>query len=233
MVLYNGRPHVFYYDSTDDTLRHAYYNGVAWAFEILDGNGGPNGRVVSNVGEYGATILYNGRPHVFYHADALNSLRHAYYNGTTWAFETLDGVNGRINATVGVEQRRTILYNGRPHAFYYDANNGNLRHAYYNGSAWGFETLDGAGGSKRPHQRRRRPVERGASSTTDVPGSSATTTRTGTSVSRTTTVPRGGSRLSTEPAEQTAAFSTALWASSTRAGPLQRAPPRLSDLGHR
>ncbi len=149
VVLYNGRPHVFYYDSTDDTLRHAYYNGVAWAFEILDGNGGPNGRVVSNVGEYGATILYNGRPHVFYHADALNSLRHAYYNGTTWAFETLDGVggpNGRINATVGVDNA-AILYNGRPHAFYYDANNGNLRHAYYNGSAWGFETLDGAGGA--------------------------------------------------------------------------------------
>ncbi|MCZ7531774.1 MAG: hypothetical protein M5U31_16425 [Acidimicrobiia bacterium] len=217
VVLYNGRPHVFYYNSTNDTLRHAYYNGWAWIFETLDGAGGPNGRVSSDVGEYGAVILYNGRPHVFYHADALNSLRHAYYNGSAWIFETLDGQggpNGRINATVGIDNA-ALLYNGRPHLFYYDANNGNLRHAYYNGSAWGFRD------ARRPTDpdpmvastptsawRTRR------SSTTAALGSSTTTTRTGTCATPTTTVRRGASRGSTEPVEPTVA-PTSLSACST------------------
>ncbi|MCZ7531766.1 MAG: hypothetical protein M5U31_16385 [Acidimicrobiia bacterium] len=35
-----------------------------------------------------------------------------------------------------------LLYNGRPHVFYWDQNSGGLRHAYDNGQFWAFETLD-------------------------------------------------------------------------------------------
>ncbi len=149
VVLYNGRPHVFYWDSTKGDLRHAYYNGAAWAFETLDGNGGANGRLDANVGIFSEALLYNGRPHVFYYTNTAGDLRHAYYNGFTWIFETLDGdggANGRVDAAVG-EYSAALLYNGRPHVFYRNDSNKQLRHAYYNGSAWGFETLDGNGGS--------------------------------------------------------------------------------------
>ncbi|MCZ7531770.1 MAG: hypothetical protein M5U31_16405 [Acidimicrobiia bacterium] len=110
--------------------------------------GGTNGRVNSYVGRFTAAVLYNGRPHVFYYSQATGDLRHGYWNGIAWAFETLDGAGGgggRVNADVG-EYNAVMLYNGRPHLFYYDASDGNLRHGYWNGIAWAFETLDGAGG---------------------------------------------------------------------------------------
>ncbi len=146
-VLYNGRPHVFYYDVNNGNLRHAYYNGVSWAFESLDGAGGPNGRLNGNVGEYTVALLYQGRPHVFYRDITNKDLRHGYWNGVFWDFETLDGhmngPNGRIDADVQNGNGSVIVYNLRPHVFYKDGTNGNLRHAYYNGSVWVFETLDG------------------------------------------------------------------------------------------
>ena len=147
-ILYNGGPHVFYYDATDNALRHAYWNGSFWAFETLDGNGGPGGRTTNDVGLYNAAILYNSRPHVFYQDQTDGNLRHTYWNGVAWAFETLDGAGGaggRINSILG-SNTSVVLYNGRPHVFYLDESDGNLRHAYYNGVAWAFETLDGAGG---------------------------------------------------------------------------------------
>ncbi|MCZ7531763.1 MAG: hypothetical protein M5U31_16370 [Acidimicrobiia bacterium] len=153
-MVYNGRPHVFYYDETDGDLRHAYYNGVAWAFEVLDGAGGGGGRTNHYVGEGTTVLLYNNRPHVFYYDDTDGSLRHAYYNGVAWAFETLDG-NGSVRPghttnDVG-DESSAVVYNGRPHVFYYDDTDASLRHAYYNGVAWAFETLDGSGSARPGH----------------------------------------------------------------------------------
>jgi len=147
-LLYNGRPHVFYWDGSTGDLRHTYWNGIAWAFETLDGAGGGNGRIDATVGEYSSAVVYNGRPHVFYWDDAGN-LRHAYYNGITWAFETLDGpgstLPGHTNNDVG-RGTSTVLFGGRPHVFYHDDQAGTLRHAWWNGIAWSFEVLDGLGG---------------------------------------------------------------------------------------
>ncbi|MEZ5171424.1 MAG: hypothetical protein R3A49_11855 [Acidimicrobiia bacterium] len=147
-VLYNGRPHVFYDDETDHALRHAYWNGVAWAFETLDGNGGGGGRTTNDVGAQPSVMLYNGRPHLFYPDGDDNSLRHGYYNGVAWAFEVLDGLGGPHGRTTNIvgSYPAPLLYNGRPHVFYYDGTVAALRHAYWNGSFWAFETLDGPGG---------------------------------------------------------------------------------------
>ncbi len=147
-VIYNGRPHVFYHDDDNGDLRHATYNGAAWFFEALDGAGGPNGRLNTNLGEYNAVVLYNGQMHVFYRHATNGWLRHAYGNGVAWGFETLDGNgggNGRVVSNVGF-YNSAILYNGRPHVFYYDFNGKELRHGYWNGVAWAFEILDGNGG---------------------------------------------------------------------------------------
>ncbi len=65
--------------------------------------------------------------------------------GCGWQFEVVDGAGGgggRTTADVGSD----VAMVGS-HAFYYDADNGNLRHAYYTVAGWQHEVLDGAGGS--------------------------------------------------------------------------------------
>ncbi|MCZ7531765.1 MAG: hypothetical protein M5U31_16380 [Acidimicrobiia bacterium] len=148
-VLYNGRPHVFYYDATDGALRHAYYNGVTWAFETLDGIGGP---AVAPTTTSGCSTPSCSTPVARTSSTTTTGggdLRHGYWNGQFWAFETLDGSggpNGRTPNDVG-QYSSVVLYGGRPHVFYYDQNfGGTLRHGYWNGQFWAFEVLDGNGG---------------------------------------------------------------------------------------
>ncbi|MCZ7531775.1 MAG: hypothetical protein M5U31_16430 [Acidimicrobiia bacterium] len=170
-IIYNGNPHVFYKDSDNKALRHAYWNGFAWVFENLDGAGSVlPGHSEADTGWQPSVILCNGRPHVFYHDDDADSLRHAYWNGVSWAFETLDGdggPNGRTTSDAG-SFSASMLYNNRPHVFYRESDNRLLRHAYYNGSAWAFETLDGERRSQRTHEQPGRtrcvggPLQRGA-----------------------------------------------------------------------
>ena len=52
---------------------------MSWSFEILDGVGGVNGRIDSEVGRSPAAILYNGWPHIFYSDSGHGNLRHAWW----------------------------------------------------------------------------------------------------------------------------------------------------------
>ncbi|MEZ5171426.1 MAG: hypothetical protein R3A49_11865 [Acidimicrobiia bacterium] len=203
-VVYNGRPHVFYYDYVDETLRHAYHNGSFWAFETLDGNGGgagrvnsavgfnptatvsgnrlrvfyydidakalrhayyvpgggwgfetldgnggPNGRTIADVGRFGAALDYRGRPQVFYYDFTNGLLRRGEWTGHTWIFENFDGdfngARGRISADVGDVTNATAVYDWVPHVFYWDRTDGYLRHGYWDGANWQRETIDGNG----------------------------------------------------------------------------------------
>jgi len=149
VTIYGGQPHVWYYDGTAGDLRHAWWNGAAWSFETLDGNGGAGGRTTNIVGLYNAVTIYGGQPHVWYYDFSAGDLRHAWWNGTAWSFETLDGdggAGGRTTNDVGRDNAVTI-YGGQPHVWYWDNSQGDLRHAWWNGAAWSFETLDGAGGA--------------------------------------------------------------------------------------
>lgn len=134
-----GQLHVFYYDATFGDLRHAWYGLGTWSFESLDGFTGPHGRTNGDVGLESAAIDFGGTPQVFYRetVDPTRSrLRHAWWTGQFWGFETLDfGTNtGRFNtATVGT---------GQPHVFSYTGSN--LRHGWWNGVQWSFENLDGS-----------------------------------------------------------------------------------------
>ena len=152
VTLYRGQPHVFYYDATNTDLRHAWWNGARWSVETLDGSGSVSpGSTTNNVGQFTSVVSYLGQPHVFYYDATAKNLRHAWWDGARWHFEALDGLNvgggsGRLNADVG-QYSSAILYTGQPHAWYYDVANGDLRHAWWTGSGWAFETLDGAGPS--------------------------------------------------------------------------------------
>lgn len=147
-LIYGGRPHVFYYDASNGNLRHAWWTGTRWGFEVLDGSASAvaSGRSTGDVGETPAVSTYGIQVHVYSHDVSNGDLRHAWWDGTHWSSETLDGNtvdgSGRRNADVGRDVA-VALFAGTPHAWYYDATNGDLRHGWWTGRQWRFETLDG------------------------------------------------------------------------------------------
>ena len=102
---------------------------------------------------------YNGMPHVFYLEDWCNGpLRHGWWDGSRWHFETLDGAGGargRVKAAV-CGPISVVLYDGVPHVFYSAADatgHAYLRHTWYGLGGWNFEascteTEDGTGGRR-------------------------------------------------------------------------------------
>ena len=152
-VMYQGGAHLFYRDDDTGDLRHTWQNvaadwrGPYWLTETLDGESTVNGRTTHDVvGNDGATVtLVGGLPHLFYEDTTTKDLRHAWWTGSVWGFETLDGdrsaASGRVSGAVGDSPSVTVL-GGVPHVFY-GYNGGGLRHAWLAGT-WGYETLDGS-----------------------------------------------------------------------------------------
>jgi len=114
---------------------------------VLDGRGGASGRTTHAIGRDTANAVSEGDLFVFSYDATSGDLRMGR-RSDRWRFRTLDGAggtNGRVSADVGSDVA-AAPYGGSLHVFYYDATGGNLRHASFDGTAWGFETLDGAGG---------------------------------------------------------------------------------------
>ncbi len=166
----NGTLHVWYgkLDNRGGTvLGHAWsveghetfgvLNRNAWVYDtwrtqVLDGNGGTRGRILSDdLGTGGVSVATAGAnheyPHVFYTDVARQMLRHAWWNGAEWTFETLDGdyasSDGRTSGYTGFAPAAVNL-NGVLHVFYSNLATG-LRHAWFPGVHWGYEPLDGSG----------------------------------------------------------------------------------------
>ena len=145
----DGVVHIFYRDATSKDLRHAWGSGTSWSREVLDGNGGSGGRISGDVGTDVSAVVQNGTIHVFYRAVGNGNLRYASWSGSAWTFETLDGAStsgGRVDADVGVGTS-AFLFNNAVNVTYFNATAGDLRRAVLDGSAWTFETVDGAGGA--------------------------------------------------------------------------------------
>lgn len=143
-AVFEGAPHVFFYDASAGTLRHGWKVGASWQFEILDGAGGPTGRTGNAVGQDLAVVPFAGALHAFYYDGTSGNLRHAWYAGG-WSFETLDGASGaagRRDVDLG-QYNAALVHQGELHVFSHDVTNGDLRHEWYAGGAWHFETLDG------------------------------------------------------------------------------------------
>lgn len=151
-IEFNGQFYVFHHDANYGDLRVAWTAPTAsgWLFDILDGNGGTSGRTTNNVGMGVKAVIYNTQLHVFYYDGTEGALRHAVSaDGTSWAFETLDGiggVGGRTSGNVG-QTPTVVVYGTSLQLFYYDADLMNLRHSWFDGAAWYFEYLDGDIGS--------------------------------------------------------------------------------------
>lgn len=147
VITYNGQLQLFYYDTSSQALRHAWWDGDSWKFEHLDGTKESVSGKDINVGNSQVQgVAVHGRDLQIVYYDATNTaLRHSWWNGKKWSFEHLDGTSGSVsgkNISVG-ENPSIVSWKGQVQSFYYDATNKALRHAWWTGREWKFETLNG------------------------------------------------------------------------------------------
>ena len=154
-TLLGAQPALFYYDASDASLRYARLTGSGWRFETLDGAGSTlAGHSVDRVGSAVSVTQMNGNAQVYYYDATRTSLRHAFWTGSGWAFETLDGpgsvISGHDTDQVGSTVSVTEMPGG-PQVYYADGTADSLRHAWWTPAGWQFETLDGPGSTMAGH----------------------------------------------------------------------------------
>jgi hypothetical protein len=148
-AVFQGDVFVFSSDTTSSDLRVGRRSD-RWRFRMLDGAGGVGGRIAANVGSDVAAATFGDALHAFYRDDTHGDLRHAWFDGTSWRFETLDGAGGadrRTNADVGTSISAQV-FRGSLLVFYVDRSRTNIRRARLSSDRWAFSTLDGAGGAR-------------------------------------------------------------------------------------
>jgi hypothetical protein len=104
-----------------------------WSIGTAAANGG---------GDYAcADVDSDDRPHISYHGIGGMTLMHAWWNGSTWATETVDGTALSIHPWTCVVVDST----DRPHicySAYWAGPKYELRHARWDGSSWLFDTVE-------------------------------------------------------------------------------------------
>ncbi|MEO0299695.1 MAG: hypothetical protein ABIM58_02825, partial [candidate division WOR-3 bacterium] len=109
-------------------------NGLTWQTQVVDATG--------NVGKYTSIKIDNqNRYYISYYDSTNGDLKFAYYDGSIWKIETVDG----LLSDVGKWSSISLDLNNRPHISYYDVSNRDLKYAYYNGLFWVIETVDNIG----------------------------------------------------------------------------------------
>jgi len=145
-----GNANAWYLDRATGTLRHAWWTGAVWQFENLDGPGtsGP-GRTHDKLRGDVVAATPGGVVNVWYFDAHTNALRHAWWTGSVWQFEKLDGPGstgaGRTRQPLAGPLAVAVPSSGEPNLWYLDKTTGALRHAWWTGAVWQFETLDGPG----------------------------------------------------------------------------------------
>lgn len=147
-----GHPHIAYceYDFAEGylaELRYAYYNGSSWEIQVLD--------AVGNKGDFpmicAPSLLLDeqGHPHLAYNTyfgPVTSDLKYMWYDGTFWWWQIVDRGLGEWGGSVSM----ALDTEGYPHiAYHRDAadygSEGTLHYAFYNGSTWVTQTVDGSG----------------------------------------------------------------------------------------
>jgi hypothetical protein len=132
-----GRPHISYYDSSNDNLKYAFSDGTTWHVEVVDSAG--------DVGGWCAIALDTaGRPRIAY-LDATNAdLKYAAFDGSAWHFQVVESAG-----QVGWHASLVLDAQDRPHVTYYLAISGSygndLHYAYLSGTVWLTTTVDTGG----------------------------------------------------------------------------------------
>lgn len=134
-------PHVSYYDGGARDLKYARWADGVWMTQTVDSGG--------IVGEYNALALGgDGYPRISYYDATSDSLKYAWFDGTSWLSETVDSGLGLGGSGAGGGHTSLALDGeDRPHISYYDANDGDLKYAWYNSTTWMTQTVDRALGN--------------------------------------------------------------------------------------
>jgi hypothetical protein len=167
VIVYKGQLHVFATERISDPsssvgyygdLRHDWWEGGRWHFEILDGkdSGWPGHSTRTLLGD--AVLIYAGQLHVFatqsHNTTIEFGLEHDWWDGARWHFETLDGPGSTWpgHTTKTVNEAIATIYNSVPNVFITTGDpTVSLNHDWWDGTRWHFETLDGQGSTYPGH----------------------------------------------------------------------------------
>ncbi len=133
----NNRPHISYFDDTNDDLKYAYWDGSSWQIEAVDSNG--------SIGLYSSIAIdSNNRPHISYFDDTNDDLKYAYWDGSSWQIETVDS-----DGSVGWFPSIAIDSSDNDHISYGKFNDlradWNLKYTTNASGEWVVETVDSDG----------------------------------------------------------------------------------------
>ena len=138
--------HSFYQDTTKSSLAHSWWDGAHWNRETLDGTGSNYaGHTTGTVGANVTAIEYLGSLQLFYSDASTHDLRHAWWDGAHWNFESLDGAgggNGRTTDNVAGGDITVRQFGSQLQVFYSDDTAHSLRHSWWDGARWNAETTD-------------------------------------------------------------------------------------------
>jgi hypothetical protein len=119
------------YEELGTELRYAHWNGTNWTIEIVDTEG--------VVGAWSSIKVDNsGRPHIAYYDGTHGNVKYATKSNNSWNRTSIDNSPGNFFSL-------DLDSHERPHVSYHSAER-NLKHAYWNGSAWNIEVVDNTTG---------------------------------------------------------------------------------------
>lgn len=127
---YNDTPHFLYYSADAADLKYTTKN--LWEIQIITVPG-----AVEYLGNRNLQLDEIGLPRMA--VGAGGALYYAYFDGSAWVYELVDG-----SASVGNYASMVLDTAGSPHISYFDAANGELKYAFWDTSikAWQVRVVD-------------------------------------------------------------------------------------------
>lgn len=124
-----NNPHIIFYETENQDLKYASYDGDSWQSETVDSKG--------NIGDgHDLAIDQDGNPHISYRDKTNGSVKYATKIGGSWKIETLDDPAGKGES---VEcSSIAIDSNGNPHIAYNIQSKSEpyIEYAWWSGSSW-------------------------------------------------------------------------------------------------
>ena len=161
--------HIFYTDLINKDLKYALYDGKAWVYEVVDGDGAtvqdykifPRVRGGSDVSVSNACAVTSDGVQVFYRDESQGILLGAVKKNGEWVYELVDGDKDTENRTTGdvAFHMKAMTVDRNVHVIYdsvkgFDADKnvtkGEIRYAVRTGTGaadWQYKTLDAPDGS--------------------------------------------------------------------------------------